>query len=761
MTENASFENIPRPFLASGRRWFGLKTKLLVPLFGITAIVLCIATFAVTHSAEKVLLETAKEKLISAAVTAGNNIDLQIQRARIDILSASLVPSIRAVLDPSETEKFPSRSAFIHQMNGTLKTLSDATNAYETFCITSHEGLTLANSTPTAIPIMDISSRAWFHEAMRREDIVISAPFISRITGDALIAVAKQIRHGDYTGAIVGGIQLDRTLLPALVLGSNNNVQTAVITESGVVAAALEGDLNKTCVSETPWFSSVLQADKGYIPITLDGEDNMLAFYRLPNAPLYALAIKKTSELLGPAEFVQNLGFFALILAFMLAYATIYCVLAPMIADIRSLALAANNIGSGDLSQSTPTSRNDELGDLAVSLGDMLERLKKMILRAEEATRAKSDFLARMSHEIRTPLNAIIGMAYLSLQSSLSEPQHRSFSKIHLAATNLLGIINDILDFSKVEAGRMDVEAVPFFLRKTLESTIMLLIGRADEKGINLTLNVAEDVPDILIGDALRLSQICINLCGNAIKFTPEGTVALKVMLSEVNDQTATLHFQVEDTGIGMSQDQQQSIFEAFSQADGSITRRFGGTGLGLAISKLLVELMQGTIWVTSHLGKGSVFQFTIVLPICENQELPDVMDSGADTFPQIDNARVLVVEDNEMNQEIATGLLQLMGITPDIVANGEEAVAICEKQEFDLIFMDIQMPVMDGLEATRTIRASGNYNTATVPIVAMTANAMSSDKGKSLEAGMNSHITKPISHVELAETVRYWYGKA
>ncbi|MCC8194599.1 MAG: response regulator, partial [Deltaproteobacteria bacterium] len=430
-------------------------------------------------------------------------------------------------------------------------------------------------------------------------------------------------------------------------------------------------------------------------------------------------------------------------------------------AYVRTLALAANRIGGGDLPQAIPVSRDDELGDLAVSLGDMLERLKQMIFRAEEATRAKSDFLARMSHEIRTPLNAIIGMAYLSLQDSIDEKQRNVFSKIHLAATNLLGIINDILDFSKVESGKMELESAPFSLRGTLDSTIMLLKGRADEKGIDLRLEVADEIPDILVGDALRISQICINLCGNAIKFTSEGGVLLKVALSELQNRVATLYFRVEDTGIGMSLEQQRGIFDAFSQADGSITRRFGGTGLGLAISKLLVELMRGTVWVSSRPGEGSVFQFTVSLPVNDEQTLPDATERTADVFPQVDGARVLVVEDNEMNQEIAVGLLELMGIAPTLAGNGEEAITLCEKQEFDLILMDIQMPVMDGLEATRRIRASGKFNTATVPIVAMTANAMSTDKEKSLEAGMNAHIAKPINHAELAETVRHWYGKA
>ncbi|SBW10043.1 putative Histidine kinase [uncultured delta proteobacterium] len=757
MSEQLPSQNAA-PLPAATSRRFGLKAKLLVPLFGITAVVLCIATFAVTRSAEKALLETAREKLTNAAVTAGNNIDLQIQRARIDVISASLVPDIRATLSPQATGAFATRSEFLQYMNMLLKTLGEASNAYETFYVTSDRGMTLASNLAASVGVLDISDRVWFHEVIRRDDIIISSPFISRITGDTLMAVAKKIRYGDYTGAMIGSLQLEKTIMPALQLGSRDSFQTAVITESGIVAAALVGDLKNTSVRDEPWFTTVLNAQEGYIPITVEGSEKMLAFYRLPNAPLYSLAIEETHKLLGPARFVRNLGILVLILTFALAYATIYNIMVPMIAYIRTLALAANNIGAGDLAQDIPVSRNDELGDLAASLGDMLERLKQMIYRAEEATRAKSDFLARMSHEIRTPLNAIIGMAYLSLQSTISDKQRDAFSKIHAAATNLLGIINDILDFSKVESGKMELENAPFSLRKTLESTLTLLSGPAKDKNIDLRLEVAENIPDILVGDALRLSQVCINLCGNAIKFTQHGSVILRVSLNEMENRMATLYFRVEDTGIGMSLEQQRGIFDAFSQADGSITRRFGGTGLGLAISKLLVELMRGTIWVSSKQGEGSVFQFTVSLPVNDEQTLPDGRDAVEDSLPQVAGARVLVVEDNELNQEIAVGLLELMGITPILAGNGEEAIAVCAEKEFDLIFMDIQMPVMDGLEATKRIRASGKFNSASVPIIAMTANAMTSDKEKSMAVGMNAHIAKPINHAELAAAVRHWY---
>ena len=742
-------------------RRFGLKAKLLAPLFGITAVVLCVATLAVTHTAEQALLETAREKLINAAATAANNIDLQIQRARIDIISAALMPEIKAVVNPEATGSFATRKEYVNNLNALLKTISDATNAYETFYVTTDKGMTLACSMASAVGTLDISNRVWFHEAMRHGQIIISSPFISRITGDTLMAVAQKIDDSGHTGAMVGSLQLEKTITPALELGSRDKIQTAVITESGIVAGALDGPLEKTTVREYPWFPAILDAREGYTPIQLRGEEKMLAFYRLPNAPLYALAIESTDVLLGPARFVRSFGLIVLAVSFGVAYLTIYRVLAPMITYILTLASAANNIGTGNLEQNIPVSRNDELGDLASSLKAMLENLKRMIFRAEEATRAKSDFLARMSHEIRTPLNAIIGMAFLSLQEPLNEKQRNAFTKVHAAATNLLGIINDILDFSKVESGKMVIENAPFSLRQTLDATMELLRGRAEEKGIAFTLEVGEDIPDILVGDALRISQICINLCSNAIKFTEKGDVTLRAALDHLNGRDVTLLFSVTDTGIGMSAEQQEGIFDAFSQADGSITRRFGGTGLGLAICKLLAELMGGSIGLASQPGRGSEFFFRIPLRVHAEQNLRETArDTALELPPHAAEARVLLVEDNELNQEIAIGLLGLMGITPIVANNGAEAVALCETEPFDIVLMDIQMPVMGGLEATKRIRECGRFNTATVPIIAMTANAMSSDKEKSLEAGMNAHVTKPIDHDELVAAITRWYGK-
>ena len=729
----------------AAKRRFGLKGKILIPLVCIIGFILSGATFALVKNAERALLDTAREKLLNAAETVGHNVDVQIQRAQMDIIGASFLPEIRKILSPSETGVYFSRDQLIENVNRLLSAFSGAANIYETFYVTSKEGLTLASSLPQAVGKVSIANCAWFHDALQESSVVTSTPFISEITGETLMTVIKKISNEGFTGTIAGALKLDRVVNPALAIGPDDGFQLALVTQRGQVLGSRNRSNVAAPLTDQPWFAAIIKGNQGYIPITDDGEEKMLAYYRLQNTQIFALAIAKKSDLLAPAILLRNLAFGIFLAMLTAAYLTIYFTVASMIRAVRELARTANKIG---------------MGDLASSLGDMLETLKTMIYAAESATRAKSDFLARMSHEIRTPLNAIIGMAYLGLQNKEKEENRDEFAKIHEAATSLLEIVNDILDFSKIEADKLVLQSEPFSLRSVVASTLSLVKGKADEKSLGLSFSIDENIPGILMGDALRLSQICTNLCTNAVKFTDKGTVTITVIIEGRWEGAVKLRFAVADTGIGMTEEQQEDIFDAFSQADGSITRRFGGTGLGLTICKRLVSLMGGSIWVQSNPNRGSVFHFTVMLPVCPEQNMPVAAPRmpAFETAP-IKSARVLVVEDNKLNQEITVGMLKLMGIKPTIACNGLEAVDLCRENPFDLVFMDIQMPVMDGLEATRRIRG-GDGRMRDVPIIAMTANALHSDRLKSLEAGMNAHLTKPISHAELAESIRLWYAK-
>jgi len=474
----------------------------------------------------------------------------------------------------------------------------------------------------------------------------------------------------------------------------------------------------------------------------------------------------------------------------------IYFVINHLIMPIQKLTVAAGKIGSGQFDCKVDKQSNDEIGLLADAFNKMTMDLKQtttsidnlnreiserkqsenklletncyleeatarandMAALAEMADMAKSQFLANMSHEIRTPMNAIIGFSDLLAEEELTDEQKKEINLIRESSHNLLRLINDILDFSKIEAGKLNIEIIDCSLAELLNSIGSLIMPKAKEKGVEFKIIESKDLPAQIRTDHIRLRQCLINLIGNAVKFTQQGYVHLNVSLEDRNNRPY-IRFDVEDTGIGISLDKQQKIFDPFVQADGSTTREYGGTGLGLTITKQLAKLLSGEITLTSEVSKGSVFSLVIPAgldvakqPIGDGYNITDQLDSRRDEIEEPKfSGHVLVAEDVKTNQMLTEKLLKQMGLQVTIVDDGNKALQKVLIQEFDLILMDMQMPCMNGYEATKEMRKEG----ITTPIVALTANAITGDEKKCIEAGCDDYLAKPFSKKGLLEKIR------
>jgi len=420
---------------------------------------------------------------------------------------------------------------------------------------------------------------------------------------------------------------------------------------------------------------------------------------------------------------------------------------------------AVQDITQRCLAEQHVQSLNEELEDRVHQRTAELEALNHDLIRARDAAdaaaRAKADFLANMSHEIRTPMNAVIGFTHLALATDLTARQRDYVDKIMSAARSLLRLINDVLDFSKIDAGKLTLDQDPFALDSVLAEVSDILAVQVSEKRLEMRFDIAPDVPPTLIGDSGRLHQVLLNLLSNAVKFTDHGMVRLSIAVTKRDGDSVTLRFDVQDSGIGLSDEQQHRLFTPFDQADSSITRRYGGTGLGLAIARRLVDLMGGEIGVESRLGKGARFWFTAGFGVSALPAIPAPARPRREAL-RLTGARVLVVEDNEINRLVTKDILEQAGLITRFAENGVDGVrAVLEEGPFDGVLMDVQMPRMDGYTATRLIRATPGF--AELPIIALTANALKGDREAALAAGMNDYIAKPVDPEAALETLDRW----
>ncbi|MHB8077855.1 MAG: hybrid sensor histidine kinase/response regulator [Candidatus Krumholzibacteriia bacterium] len=454
----------------------------------------------------------------------------------------------------------------------------------------------------------------------------------------------------------------------------------------------------------------------------------------------------------------------ALILGFSIAQ--------PLTASLRRLTEGSRAIGAGNLATRIVVPARDETAELATAFNDMARQLEcsgaemqAARVAAETASRAKSDFLAHMSHEIRTPLNGILGLTQLTLETELAPEPRQHLALVQASGEILLRVINDVLDFSRIEAGHLELQQAPFAPAACVRRALGTLSPLARQRGLLLTTRLDPRLPETLVGDAGRLEQVLYNLVGNALKFTDHGGVTVEAGLADEPAGPAvpaavTLAFRVQDTGSGIPEAQQEAIFASFVQVDGTLTRRQGGTGLGLAITRRLVEAMGGRIGVISQSGRGSTFHFTVraMLPTADTANAsprrPSATPSSLPaTSPPTPPLRLLVAEDNAVNQVLVRRLLERQGHTVHLVGDGAAALAAWSAGTFDAVLMDIQMPEMDGYEATRRIRAAeaGAAGPGRTPILALTAHALESERARAVEAGMDAYLTKPIDVQALA----------